>query len=228
MTKRKHSTKTTISRNTRKTNSRDSTSARDNTLYHDYIVWTGKKAPQWHPVKKMRYVFFRMIGGCTPTDAIDEIHWNPAEFWHLVDLKKRRHDPFREEYKRAKILMGRACADSVVVIAEGRDKTTKQSLRRLQKLIDRGFRKARRQKSAMAVKIIMENLLAQIDRNEHGIIARNKLQIDAAKWIAKTNAPSEFAEQSKMTVVPTTPDGKATKSLISIQFVGPTGKVMSP
>ena len=43
-------------------------------IYADFSIWRKKKsAPKWHPVKKMRYVFFRMIDGCTIQDAIKEM-----------------------------------------------------------------------------------------------------------------------------------------------------------
>jgi hypothetical protein len=52
----------------------------EKSIYVDYKVWKNRKrAPDWHPVKKMRYVFFRMIDGITITDALREIKWNASD-----------------------------------------------------------------------------------------------------------------------------------------------------
>lgn len=202
-------------------------SSRDHTVYKDFNVYTGKTRPDWHPVKKMRYVFFRMIHGETITDAINEIRWNAAEFWHLVD--KDRQGPFALEYKRAKKLQGRAFADQVVTIAEGRDRVTKMSVRTLKKMVKKALRKASKQKTALGAKAIVDNLLAQIDSNEHRIIARNKMQIDAAKWVAKTSNPTEYGDQSKVALGAPDGEGETENGLkpLLIQFVGPDGKVVS-
>ena len=201
-------------------------SMKSSTVYAEFTIYDGASSPQWHPIKKMRYVFFRMIGGSTITDAIAEIHWHPAEFWHLVDLK--RHGPFREEYKRAKILQGRALGDSVITIAEGRDRITRRAMRRLTKLLNKGFKKAGKQKSALAAKAMIERLLQQLDANDAKIIARNRLQIDAMKWLAKAVNPAEFGESSKLSLGMPPEDGDAPHRPIQIQFVGPDGKVVKP
>jgi 5-carboxymethyl-2-hydroxymuconate isomerase len=207
--------------------SRHSADTRASTVYKDFIVYDKSKAPLWHPIKKMRYVFFRMIGGTTVTDALAEIKWNASEFWHLVDLK--RHSVFREEYKRAKLLQGRAFADAVHTIAEGRDPISRRALRRLEKIVARALGKAGRQKSSLAVKAIMDGILSTIDVNDKGIVARNKLQMDAAKWIAKTANPSEFGDKSAVALGAPDGEGNVSKSLpLVIQFVGPDGKVVMP
>lgn len=207
----------------RGTQSRPSAATRASTVYKEFVVWESKKTPAWHPIKKMRYVFYRMIGGRTVMDAIEEIHWNAAEFWHLVDLK--RHGPFRLEYKRAKVLQGRAFADAVHTIAEGRDPISRRSLRRLEKIIATALQKTGRQKSAFAVKAILDGMLSTIDANDKGIIARNKLQMDAAKWIAKSAAPNEFGDKSAVALSGAGEGAKDSRP-ISIQFVGPDGKVV--
>lgn len=196
-------------------------------VYKDFSVWESKKTPAWHPIKKMRYVFFRMIGGCSISDALREIHWSPSEFWHLIDLK--RNDPFRDEYQRAKKLQGRTFADSVLTIAEGRDRVTKHSVAKMRKIIDKGLKKARQQKSAFAMKAMVENLLATMNENDSRILQRNKLQIDAAKWMAKTSNPTEFAESSKVSLGGPATDGATEEpALLRIEFVGPDKKVVRP
>lgn len=195
-------------------------------VYADFAIWNDKKKPSWHPIKKMRYVFFRMIAGCTITDALKEIKWNPSEFWHLIDQKK--NDPFFQEYKRAKKLQGRALADSVMVISEGRDKISKKSVTKLQKLIKKYLARASRQKSPLAAKAVIESLLAKLDENDTKVIARNKIQIDAAKWMAKAVNPGEFSEKSSVALGGMPPEDDEPERPIIIQFVGPDGSVVEP
>jgi hypothetical protein len=221
--RRKSASKSKQSRTTRQS-SRQSADSRASTVYKDFAIWTSAKSPTWHPIKKMRYIFYRMIGGTTVADAIDEIHWSTAEFWHLVDLK--RHGPFREEYKRAKMLQGRAFADAVNTIAEGRDPISRRSLHRLEKIIARAFKKAGRQKSKLAIQTIIEGMLNAIDANDKGILARNKLQMDAAKWIAKTSNPNEYGDKSAVALGAPSGDGDDRRP-IQIEFVGPDGEVIA-
>jgi hypothetical protein len=204
---------------------RSSTGSSARSLYADFEIWDNRKRPLWHPVKKMRYVFFRMIDGCTITDALKEIRWNANEFWHLVDLK--RNAPFRVEYSRAKKLQGRAFGDSVISIADGRDETSKAALRKIRRVVRRGLTKVGRQKSPLAAKAMIESLLAQLDMNEHRIIARNKLQIDAKKWLAKAVNPMEFSEKSSLALTGA-PDGSGAQKPVLVQFIDPSGKPVAP
>jgi hypothetical protein len=199
----------------------------DNALVaYEYERWTEKSTPKWHDVRKMRYVFWRMIGGGTVRDALRDLHWHESAFWNLVDLK--RHAPFREEYKRAKLLQARAMADSVLAIAEGRDPVTIRAQRKLKKLIRRGMKRMRGQKSSLAAKAVLSDLLNQIDVNEKGVIARNKMQMDAAKWIAKTANPTEFGEKNTVALNGGF-DGEGESGdprPIRIEFVNPDGSVV--
>lgn len=230
-TRKRTDTKRKSTRGT-KSSASDRASVKDLTVYSGFEIWTSKKSPAWHPIKKMRYVFFRMIHGVTITDAIREIHWNVADFWHLIDHDTKSHDPFRLEYNRAKKLQARAMADSVITIAEGRDPITRKSVKNMQKIIERGLKRLKREKSPIAVKTMVESLKVQMDLNESKILGRNKLQIESAKWLAKNLHPMEFGESSKIALGGTLPDGsdgsRNTTSAIMIQFVGPDGKVVAP
>jgi 5-carboxymethyl-2-hydroxymuconate isomerase len=192
------------------------------TVYADFAIYRGEHAPKWHPIRKMRYVFFRMINGRTVTDAIDEIHWNASEFWHLVDLK--RHGPFREEYKRAKLLQGRSFADSVVTIAEGRDETTRQQRKRLARLLQKTIKRVARTKNAFKAKMLMQQLISDLHESEKDVMTRNKMQIDASKWMAKTTNPNEFGDKATMALG--SPDESGKQRPVTIQFVGPDGKAV--
>jgi len=197
------------------------------TVYKDFVVWSGDSAPAWHPIKKMRYVFWRMMSGIVTRDALRELHWQESEFWHLVDLK--RHAPFREEYKRAKILQGRALADSVIEIAEGRDAVTKKHLRETKKLIDRALKKIARQKSALAGKAILESLLGDLRERDKIVMTRNKMQIDSVRWLAGKVNPAEFGEKSSLSLAgPGDGEGgTGAPRPIAIEFVGPDGRIVA-
>lgn len=194
-------------------------------VYASFTRWRSRETPPWHPVRKMRYVFFRMIAGATVTDALAEIHWQPAEFWHLIDLKADTH--FSAEYYRAKRLQGRAIADSIIVIAEGRDEITKRGLKELRKEIKRELRKAGKTKSRSAIRAIVANLMASADVNGLRALTRNKIQIESAKWLAKAVNPAEFGDKSTLAVGAPDGAGSADARPIQVQFVGPDGKVVA-
>lgn len=195
------------------------------TVYKDFTRWSAPKGPSWHPVKKMRYVFWRMINGAIIRDALKELHWDAAEFWHLVDLK--RHAPFRVEYQRAKLLHGRAMADSITVIAEGRDAVTRKHKKSMDKMIAKAIRRISSQKSLLAQKALLSQLLGDLREHDKIIISRNKLQVDAAKWTAEKISPSEYGQKSTMALG--SPDGEASGALrpIQVQFIGPDGKAVA-
>lgn len=173
----------------------------------------------------MRYVFWRMQSGCTVTDAVRELHWHEGEFWNIVDLK--RHAPYREEFKRAKILQSRALADSVIAIAEGRDAISRKEKKRIEKIIDKATKKMARQKSGLAQKAILAQMLGDLREMDKIVMSRNKLQIEAVKWHAKTANPGEFGEKSTLAVGQPDGEGNATPRPIMVQFIGPDGKVVA-
>ena len=203
----------------------EQTEQTSSTVYKDFNRWTSKEIPKWHPIKKMRYVFWRMIAGCTVADAIRELHWHESEFWHLVDLE--RNAPFRVEFKRAKILQGRALADSVITIAEGRDPITRKHLQQTKKLIDKAMRRIGNQKSALARKAILESVLGDLRERDKTVMTRNRLQMDAAKWIAGAVNPLEYGQKASVALggQPDGENGEKPKP-IAIQFVGPDGSVI--
>lgn len=193
-------------------------------VYADFRRWKKPESPRWHPVKKMRYVFYRMICGRTVTDALAEIHWSPSEFWHFIDLKK--DTPFRDEYMRAKKLQGRAIADSIVTIAEGRDSVTKRGNQQIVKLIKSELRRTKKFKSRSAMRAIITHLTANVDVNDLRALTRAKIQIEAAKWIAKAVNPAEFGDKSTVAVGQPDGEGNATAKPLMVQFVGPDGKAV--
>jgi len=193
-------------------------------VYSGFARWKDRAAPKWHPVKKMRYVFFRMIAGITITDALREIRWSPSEFWHMIDLKAET--PFHAEYVRAKKLQGRALGDATVVIAEGRDAVSRIEKKRMKKIVDRVTRKMSRTKSKFARKVLMQQLLGDLREIDKIVMGRNKLQIESVKWLAEKVNPAEFSQKSTLAVGSPDGQGSAEARPIAVQFVGPDGKVV--
>jgi hypothetical protein len=197
-------------------------------VYSEFSRWQKRTPPPWHPVKKMRYVFFRMIAGCTITDALREISFMPSEFWFLIDIKKKT--PFLEEYKRAKQLQGRSLGDAVVIIAEGRDSVTRLHRKRTDKIIAKAMHRIARSKSSIKSKMIFSSLMSDLREHDKIIMTRNKLQVDSTKWLAEKVNPAEFGPQTKMSLSgvsasPNNPDEE--QKPIVIQFVGPDGKAVA-
>jgi hypothetical protein len=171
----------------------------------------------------MRYVFWRMIAGLTVTDALAEIHWHPVEFWTLVDLE--RHAPFWQEYKYARSLQARAISDGIVAIAEGRDRVSRVANRNLRRIIRKSVRRLHKRSSRST--ILTAQLADAVTMQQRDVLARNKLQIVAAQWIAKTANPAEFGDRSTVGLeTPPGPNGHATA--IHVQFVAPDGSVVQP
>lgn len=192
-------------------------------VYRSFVVWKSKAKPKWHSIQKMRYVFWRMMSGKTITDAVREIHWTPREFWRAIDIERDEKHPFREEYDIAKLLQSRAIADSVLIIAEARDANSRRRMKQITKLVRRALvgTKGSKAMASMIAKSVAETL----GMHEKDLIARNKLQIDAAKWFAAKTNPNEFADKSSIGLggLPHTGDG-AKVGAIEIAFVGADGK----
>lgn len=157
-------------------------------------------------------------------DALREIHWSMPEFWNLVD-SARVDNPFQREYDRARKIQARAFSDQIVRIAEGRDHISKANARIIKKTLQRMAKSAvESPKKSIMLKIIAA-MNDRVMMNRKDVIARNRLQIEAAKWIAKAGNPLEFSEKNSLAL--TTPDGLTTAPVpIAIQFIGPDGKAV--
>jgi hypothetical protein len=171
----------------------------------------------------MRYVFWRMMNGTTTTDALREIHWNMRSFWTLIDINREGRHPFKEEYSYAKLLQSRSLADSVIIISEGRDRISNRAKKELRRLIARAVKQSNGKKTMLPM--LMNALMENASSQRRDVLARNKLQVEAAKWFAAKANPNEFAEKSSVGLsgLPHG-DGSNTPSAIQIAFVGPDGK----
>lgn len=168
----------------------------------------------------MRYVFWRMMDGALTLDAIHEIHWSSAEFWHHVEVK-REGNPFQREFKRAQTIQARVLADQVVQTAEARDAISKADAKAMRKIIRRTLKSLKgfkRGQSDLVVRMAADAL----STSRKDLIARNKVQIDAYKWRAAKASPAEFADKSQLGISgPLPPDGPSTGSQLQVVFVTP-------
>ncbi len=173
----------------------------------------------------MRYVFWRMMDGATVTDAIRELHWRPREFWNLVDLHRAGKHPFKEEFRRAQVIQSRSFADSVHIIAEGRDRVSRGSRKRAEKMIKRALGTT---KATKAIPSVVRMLSESLSLHQKDVMTRNKMQIDAAKWLAKTGNPAEYGEKQQLGIGGVSATGHPNDSApaIVISFVGPDGDVV--
>lgn len=187
-------------------------------------ILDGEHAPKWSHVKQVRYVFWRMANGGLATDALRELCLDPQVFWNFVD-KKQNATIFAKEYERAKILQARAIADSVQIIAEGRDRVSSAYMADLEKRIRRVLRRSRRKPRAIVLRNIIQFLQNDLGARERTILGRNKLQVDAAKWMAKTVDPLHYSDRMDHTI--SSPDGVPSASVV-VQFVDAKGKSVSP
>lgn len=187
-------------------------------------ILDGVRAPKWNHHKQVRYVFWRMASGALVTDALRELCLDPQIFWNFVD--KKQTTIFEKEFARAKVLQARAVADSVTIISEGRDAVSLGYMAGLEKRIRKVMRKYRKSRGTM-LNAIIDLLRNDLGERERAILGRNRLQIDAAKWHAKTVDPIHYADRMDHSI--STPDGETGKPLpIVVQFIDARGKAVDP
>lgn len=172
-------------------------------------------APKWNHFKQVDYVFWRMAHGITVFDALKELALDPIIFWRIVDGK--RATPFTEKYERAKILQARAFADRVNLIAEGRDEISSNYLKTLNRRI-RQIMKRHKKNRADAIREFIGIMKYDVTDRERSLIARNKLQIEAAKWIARIADPTHYHDKVDHSIAAPV-DGGGEPIGITVQFV---------
>lgn len=179
-------------------------------------------APKWNHFKQVDYVFWRMAHGITVFDALKELALDPIIFWRIVDGK--RATPFTEKYERAKILQARAFADRVNLIAEGRDEISSNYLKTLNRRI-RQIMKRHQKNRADAIREFIGIMKYDVTDRERSLIARNKLQIEAAKWIARIADPTHYHDKVDHSIAAPT-DGSGEPIGITVQFVDANNQKM--
>lgn len=155
----------------------------------------------------------RVASGEFLTDVLRDLKISSPAFYEWVDSE--RHPERASAYARAKVAQSRAIADEIQSIADGEDNLTVR--RRV--AIEKYARQLKRQRTPPGV---AAKLLRGLENN---LIQRNRLQVDARKWFARSLNPKEFGEKVDMTS-----GGEPVKpaSTVVVQFVGPDGKVVQP
>lgn len=118
-------------------------------------------------------------------------------------------EEFAKGYEQAKVWQARAIANEIQEIADGRDARTQKTL----SAIEVYARQLRREK--------VPGWQQRIRELEKNLIARNRLQVDARKWYARSLNPKEFGEKIDMTS-----DGQQLPAAppMQIEFVNAKGK----
>lgn len=122
-----------------------------------------------------------------------------------------RRPEFAPLYAQARVHQAQRFAEFAQEVADGTDSVSRKRLKKIESL----HRQLKRTKNPIARDLIRDQ--------EHILIQRNRLQLDAAKWLAKVTDPDKFGD--KTTTSLTTPDGGPAIS-IGVQFVNPDGKVV--
>jgi hypothetical protein len=155
----------------------------------------------------------RVSHGEFVTDVLKDLKISAPAFYEWVDAEK--HPARAKAYARAKVAQSVAIADEIQAIADGEDRLT---LRR-RVAIEKYARQLKRERVPQG---IAAKLLRGLEQN---LINRNRLQVDARKWYARSLNPKEFGDKVDMTS-----GGEPMKpaNTVNVQFVGPDGAVVKP
>lgn len=159
---------------------------------------------KWDHVALYTYVFERMAEGELVSHILARLGLRQGQFWRMCN----EDDPsFAVAYAKTRKLQARAIANKIQDIAEGKDPASEQ----LKKRMDDLFAMFVAKKDPTALDFIRE-----LDRN---LIARNKLQLDAAKWFVKTLDPETYGDKQELSSPPNRPFS------MEVMFVAPIKRV---
>lgn len=164
-------------------------------------------ARKWDYDRLMAYVCDQLGEGRLVIDIARKIGIKNSKIADIADTT----DTYRAMYSRARKKQAQWFAENINRVSEGRDRNTMKERKTIAKLRKR------------AKKDLSVSLYA--NAREHNIIARNRLQIDAAKWYAKVTDPERFGDKSSVSLGGT-PDGEAIG--ITLRFVDANGKTVDP
>lgn len=178
----------------------------------DVIVRVRQKGirgrPQkWHRDKLMAYVCEKISEGRLVSDVCRKIGIKVPRFWEIA----RSTEIYRSLYAQARKDEAEQMRVYAQKVAEGRDWITLRERKRIET-----FRKKNKRNPA-------SNIIASA--RESNILGRNRLQLDAAKWIAKVTDPEKFGDKQSLSV-----GGQQTGDAIGItlRFVDAKGKSVTP
>jgi hypothetical protein len=124
-------------------------------------------------------------------------------------------------YRRARREQARSWAESTSEIATGRDPFSRQMIRKMDRILKKELRRALRRggkKSALDMVARILEARSGIKELDKNLIARNRLMIDANKWLAGVTDP---AYRNTTTNVIATPSGEGEKTEFIVKFIKP-------
>lgn len=162
---------------------------------------------KWDYDRLMAYVCDQISEGRLVIDIARKIGIKNSKIAEIADTT----DTYRVMYSRARKEQASWFAQNISRVAEGRDRITMKERKTIAKL-----RKNSKKDLSLSL---------YANAREHNIIARNRLQVDAAKWYAKVTDPERFGDKSSVSLAGT-PDGEAIG--ITLRFVDANGKEVTP
>jgi hypothetical protein len=162
---------------------------------------------KWDYDKVVSYVCEKISDGRLVSDVCAKIGIKVSRFWDIADST----DTYRALYARARKREAEQMKIYAAKVSEGRDWITLREKKR----IDLFRRKNRKYLSTGQIASAREN----------NILGRNRLQLDAAKWIAKVTDPEKFGDKQSLSV-----GGEVSGEPVSVtlRFVDAKGREITP
>lgn len=161
---------------------------------------------KWDYDKLVTYVCEKISGGKLVSDVCGRIGIRTTTFWNIVETT----DTYKVLYAQARKREAESMKIYAQKVAEGRDWITIRERKRIAKI-----RKDKKSLSSMM----------HANFRENNIIQRNRLQLDAAKWIAKVTDPEKFGDRSSLSLNGGN-DGEPVA--VTLRFVDAKGKTVTP
>lgn len=184
---------------------------------------TKGRARKWNPQKLVDYVCERMEGGETVTDILRSIHVAPNTFYTIVEYDVDDKSQLSVQYRRARRKQAAAYSDAARKISEGNDPLSQRHNKKIQRIHDRLVRRALRKGTispTFAKQLLREakSTVRELDRN---LIARNKLQMEAARWLASVTDRETYGPKADHSFS-ASPDGGANLvPTLTVRFIAP-------
>jgi hypothetical protein len=153
------------------------------------------------------YVCDKIGQGQLVSDVCHRIGIRVPDFWRIAQST----EGYAKLYARSRKEEAEQMRIYAQKVAEGRDRISLKRQKHLRRLEER----LRKTKNPFVKDLIRDE--------QHLLLQRNRLQFDAARWIAKVTDPDKFGDKSTTSL--TSPDGAAPIT-IGVQFVNPDGKVV--
>jgi hypothetical protein len=183
---------------------------------------------QWDQRLLCRYMFRGLVTGHSEHELLEAVG---ADYPFFIKVVKAEF--LEDELKIARRMHARALASRTVEVARGRDPVSREIAAHIDRVLQNEIRRAVRKykKHRDGIKLAFELMgtrreIKELDRN---LIARNKLMMDADRWIAKTGDPESYGERSTLGLqggMGPTDDGVPFS--MTVQFIDPSGIKIDP